>query len=399
MSKNKPAIEGGPPIRDDNFIVFGAPDIRQEEIDGVVDVLKSGWLSTGPKTKEFEEKFSAYNNMKYGVGTNSCTAALHLCLDVLDLPADSEVITTDMSFVATSNAIYHAGLIPVLVDCERDTQCIDPNEIEKHITDKTKAIVVVHFAGLPCDMDRIVDIAKRYSLYIISDAAHAIETRYKEKSVAEYSDLTAYSFYATKNICVGEGGMVLTNNEDFASKIRMRALHGMSKNAHIRYGSGGFKHYSVDVLGYKYNMLDITAVMGITQLDRVGQSWQRRKEVWDRYSRELAGLPVILNSYGKDIKHGHHLYTVHLDLDKLRVDRDFVLNALIAENIGTGVHYKSIHEHQYYRQTFGWDPNRFKNSKWISDRTLSLPLSSKLQDKDVDDIINALKKILEYYKR
>jgi len=398
--KEKPAIDGGKPIRDNNFLIFGAPDIRQEEINNVIGVLKSGWLSTGPKTKLFEEKFAEYNGIKYAIGTNSCTAALHLALSALELPKNSEIITTDMTFCATVNSIIYSGLKPVVVDCDKHTQCIDPDEIEKNITDKTKAIIVVHFAGHPCDMDRIVDIANRYSLYIIADCSHAIETKYNGKSVAEYSDISTYSFYATKNICCAEAGMVLTNNKEFANKIRIRSLHGMSRNAHLRYGSSGFKHYSVDMLGFKYNMTDISAAMGISQLDRIEEGWTRRKYIIDTYNNEFCNLPIYMVDYdSSNIKHGYHLYTVHLNLEALSVDRDFVLNALILEKIGTGVHYKSIHEHKYYRKVFGWNTDRFPNSKWISNRTLSLPVAPNLSDNDIADVVSAFKKILTYYRR
>lgn len=394
-----PAIEGGTPVRSGSLLVFGAPDIHQEDIDEVIDTLKSGWLSTGPKVKQFEVDFSAYNNMQHGIGTNSCTSALHLCLDALGLEPGDEVITTTMTFCATVNSIIHAGLKPVLVDCSLTDYNIIPYEIEKKITPNTRAIIPVHFAGMPCDMDTIRGMANRYQLSIISDAAHAIETRYKDKSVAEYSDMTAYSFYATKNICIGEGGMVLTNRDDYADHIRMAALHGMSKNAHLRFGVGGFKHYSVDVLGYKYNMMDVVASLGIHQLKRIETSWQRRKQIWWKYIRGLSDLPLHLPcSASSNIKPGFHLFTVRLDLEQLRVDRDCILNALIAEGIGTGVHYKAVHTHPYY-QKFGWEGKDFPNANWVSDRTLSLPLGLTLTDTDVDQVIEAVHKILNYYKR
>ena len=399
---SKPAIEGGTPVRSDNFLVFGAPDIREDDISEVVDTLRSGWLSTGPKAKLFEDRFAQYNGAQFAIGTNSCTAALHLSLNALDLPPGSEIITTDMTFCATVNSIVHSGLKPVIVDCELGSLNIDSNLIEDKITDKTAAILVVHFAGYPCDMAAINRIAKKHDLMVISDAAHAIETRYGGISVAKHSDLTAYSFYATKNICIGEGGMVLTDNEELADKIRVRALHGMSKNAHLRYGSSGFKHYSVDTLGYKYNMMDLTASLGLRQLDRVDENWIRRTQVWKAYLDRMSDLPMVLPTGDLESmlhRHGCHLFTPLLKLEELSVDRDHILGALIAENIGTGVHYNAIHTHPYYQESLGLNVKDFPVAQWVSERTLSLPLSSKLTDKDVDDVVEAVTKVLNYYRK
>lgn len=399
--QDKLAIDGGTPVRSkDNFFIFGAPNIRQTDIDEVAQVIRSGWLSTGPRTAEFEKKFAEYNNMAFGIGTNSCTAALHLSLMALDLPPGSEVITTDMTFCATVNAILHAGLKPVIADCNALDQNISIDSIYNKIGPNTKAILPVHFAGMACDMEDLRDLANRFGLKIVSDAAHAIETRYKHKSVAAYSDLTAYSFYATKNICVGEGGMVLTDNKEYAENIRTLSLHGMSKNAHLRYGSSGFKHYSIDRLGYKYNMMDITAAMGIRQLERVEYNWSCRKHVWQQYVKGLQDLPITLpfDDYA-DRKHGYHLFAIRLDLDQLTVDRDRVLDALIAENIGTGVHYNAIHTHPYYTETLGLKAEDFPAAEAISKSTLSLPLSSWFSEQDVYDVIEAVRKVITYYRK
>jgi dTDP-4-amino-4,6-dideoxygalactose transaminase len=323
-----------------------------------------------------------------------------VALIVLNLKPGDEVITTDMTFCATVNAIIHAGLTPVIVDCNKETFNIDPEEIEKKITTKTKAILPVHFAGRPCEMDQIMDICKRYNLHLISDAAHAIETRYNNKSVAELSDITCYSLYATKNICIAEGGFLLTNSEDYIEASRIKALHGMSKNASKRFGPDGFKHYSVDVLGYKYNMPDTAASLGISQLRRVEESWKRREQIWNKYMTELFYLPCSLPArIPEHMRHAHHLFTINIHPEELKVSRDFILNAIQAENITTGVHYRAIHAHPYYTNTFGWDAKDYPNAQWLSDRTLSLPLSSKLTDKDIDDVINAVTRILMYYRK
>ena len=396
---NKPAIEGGNPVRQ-SFLIFGKPDIQQPEIDEVVDTLKSGWLSTGPKVAKFEQKFASFKKIRHAVGLYSCTSALHLGLNSLGLQPGDEVITTDFTFTASVSSIIHNGLVPVLVDVEPKTQNIDCTQIESKITPRTKVILPVHMCGYPCAMDKIMDIAKRYNLYVIEDCAHAIETTYKGKPAGTFGDMGAFSFYVTKNICTGEGGMLIARHGQYADRVRMMALHGMSKNAHDRFGNSGFKHYQVLEAGYKYNMTDITASMGIHQLKRIGVNWERRENIWNRYIKELSGLPIYLPpKIPKDIKHGYHLFTIQLKLGQINVNRDYVLNALTKEGIGTGVHYIGIHTHPYYRQTFNLSAEEFPNAQWLTDRTISLPLSSALSDQDVTDVIEALHKILEYYRK
>lgn len=398
-SSNVPAVAGGTPVRQ-RFLVFGSPDIQQAEIDEVVNTLRSGWLSTGPKTMAFEKLFSSYKNTKHAVGTSSCTAALHLALVSLGLQPGDEVITTDLTFTATVSSIVHSGLKPVLCDISRKTQNINWKQIEEKITSRTKAIIPVHMCGMPCDMENITEIAKRYNLYIIEDCAHAIESTVNGKHAGTFGDAGAFSFYVTKNISCGEGGMLITNNDDIEQDIRTMSLHGMSKNAHTRYGSEGFQHYKVLAPGFKYNMMDLVASIGICQLQRIETSWQRRNHIWREYNRQLAGLPLYTPpKIPEDVKHGHHLYTIQLKLDQLRVSRDFVLNALKEEGIGVGVHYQAIHTHPYYTKTYGWTAKDFPDAQWVSDRTISLPLSSKLSDQDVTDVIEAIRKVLKYYRR
>lgn len=396
---NKPAIEGGNPVREE-FLVFGKPDIQQPEIDEVVDTLKSGWLSTGPKVAKFEHQFAEYKRAGHAVGLYSCTSALHLGLNALGLQPGDEVITTDFTFTASVSSIIHNGLVPVLVDVEPKTQNIDWTQIESKITPRTRAILPVHMCGLPCNMDKIMDIARRYNLYVLEDCAHAAEATYHGRPTGTFGDMGAFSFYVTKNICTGEGGMLIMHDADYADKVRRMALHGMSKNAHNRFGSAGFKHYQVLDAGYKYNMTDITASMGIHQLSRVEEGWQKRKLVWDKYCAALSGLPIYMPPPISDnIKHGYHLFTIQLKLDQIKVNRDYVLNALTKEGIGTGVHYMAIHTHPYYRQTFGLNADDFPSAQWLTDRTISLPLSSDLTDKDTDDVIEAVSRVLEYYRR
>lgn len=397
---NIPAISGGNPVRN-SFLVFGSPDIRDSEINEVVDTLRSGWLSTGPKTKKFEQNFANYKGVKHAVGLYSCTAALHMGLAALDLQPGDEVITTDYTFTASVSSIIHNQLKPVLVDVGTKTQNINWPEIESKITPRTRAILPVHMCGYPCDMDEIVDIANRYSLHIVEDCAHAVETKYKGNHAGTFGSSGAFSFYVTKNIACGEGGMLITNDELVEEDVRKRSLHGMSKNAHNRYGASGFQHYQVLYAGYKYNMTDITASLGLHQLDRVEENWAKRKVIWEKYMEGLKDLPIYLpyELSNKDDRHGYHLFTIQLKLDQLKINRDFALGALKAEGIGTGVHYKAIHTHPYYSKVFGWTADQFPNAQWLSDRTISLPLSSKLTDEDTNHVIEACHKVFKYYWR
>lgn len=397
--KSKPAIAGGNPIRKD-VLVFGSPDIQDQDIVEVVDTLKSGWLSTGPKTTKFENEFRAYKKSENAVALASCTAALYLGINALGLQPGDEIISTDLTFSASISTIVHNNLVPVLCDVNKDTQNMDCSQIEEKITPRTRAILPVHMCGYPCDMSQIMQIAEFYNLHVIEDCAHAIESTVDGKHCGTFGDFGAFSFYVTKNISCGEGGMLITNSKDIESNVRLMSLHGLSKNAHTRYSNSGFKHYSVLNAGYKYNMTDISASLAINQLTRIEESWSKRQHVWNRYKKELVDLPLYLPTNSPpNTKHSYHLFTVHLDLEAISVSRDFVLNALLKEGIGTGVHYKAIHTHPFYSNTFGWTPKEFPNAQWISDRTISLPLSSKLTDDDVDDVITALTKILIYYKR
>jgi len=395
----KLAIYGGKPIRN-NFLIFGSPLIEEEEIKEVEKTLRSGWLGTGPRSHKFEEMFKEYKGSKFAIALNSCTAALHLSILASGLEYGDEVITTPMTFCATVNAIIHAGYRPVFVDCKKDTMNIDPEEIKKKITRRTKAILPIHFAGRSCDMNAIMDIAKCYHLKVVEDCAHAIETEYKGKKAGTFGDFGCFSFYVTKNVVTGEGGMVITDIEDHASKIKILALHGMSKNAWKRFSDEGFKHYQVVNCGYKYNMMDIQAALGIHQLKRVEKNWKRRLEIWNKYNKSFNDLPCFTPvPFEKETVHGLHLYTLLLDLDHLKVNRDFILNALAKENIGTGIHYIALHLHSYYAKTYGFKSGDFPNAEWISERTISLPLSAKLSNKDVNDVIEAVTKILEYYSK
>ncbi|MBT9314592.1 DegT/DnrJ/EryC1/StrS family aminotransferase [Leptothoe spongobia] len=385
----------GPVRTKDDFLVFGSPMIEDAEIQEVVKSLKSGWLGTGPKVAQFENDFKAYKNASYAVALNSCTAALHLSMLASELDPGDEVITTPLTFCATVNTIIHAGAKPVLADVDPMTMNIDPAQVEAKITPKTKAIIAVHFAGRSCDMDALCLIAKRHNLKLIEDCAHAIETEYKGRKAGTLGDFGCFSFYVTKNIVTGEGGMVLCREESDASRIKVLALHGMSKDAWKRFGDDGYKHYYVTECGFKYNMMDLQGAIGLHQLKRVDKYWYRRQEIWHRYNDAFADWPIGLPASPEmNTRHAYHLYTVLIDEAKVGLSRDEFLNRMTAENIGVGVHYLSIPEHPYYQQKFGWDISKYPVATKIGRQTVSLPLSAKLTESDVEDVIKAVKKIL-----
>jgi dTDP-4-amino-4,6-dideoxygalactose transaminase len=383
-----------------DFLVFGSPLIGQEEIDEVVDSLKSGWLSTGPKVARFEALFKNYIGSDYALALNSCTAGLHLSMIVAGLKEGDEVITTPMTFGATANAILHSRAKPVFVDITLPSMNINPGNIEAQITDKTKAIVPVHFAGRPCDMKSIKEIAQKHHLIIIEDAAHALEATYHGQKVGTIGDLTVFSFYVTKNLVTGEGGMITTANSTYAEKIQTYALHGMSKGAWKRYSDEGFKHYRIVYPGFKYNMMDIQAALGIHQLLKIESSLKRREEIWHRYDDAFQNLPLdIPPPPEENTTHARHLYTILLKLDELTADRDTIQQALYEENIGTGIHFIALHLHPYYQETLGYKRSDYPNATYVSDRTISLPLSAKLTDEDVTDVIKAVTKVLTNYTK
>ncbi|MCK9488479.1 MAG: DegT/DnrJ/EryC1/StrS family aminotransferase [Xanthomonadales bacterium] len=379
--------------KNEPFLVFGAPQIADEEIAEVEAVLRSGWLGTGPRVAQFERDFAAYKGLDaaHAAAVNSCTAALHVSMVAAGLDPGAEVITTPLTFCATVNAIIHAGLTPVLADVDPITQCIDPDAIEAAITPRTQAILPVHFAGYPCDMDRIMAIADKHKLLVIEDCAHAIETEYKGRKAGTFGDFGCFSFYATKNVVTGEGGMILARDESHIARAKVLALHGMSKDAWHRFGDAGYKHYQVVECGFKYNMMDIQAALGIHQLARVEANWLRRREIWNQYQLELAGLPIGLPAQPEpDTRHAHHLYTVMIDEEECGIDRDEFLDRMNARGIGTGVHYLSVPEHPHYQERFGWAPEQWPNGMRIGQQTVSLPLSPKLDDADVRRVLDAV---------
>lgn len=397
--RDKPAIEGGRPIRA-TYLTFGAPHIGLEEIREVTDTMRSGWLSTGPKVARFEEAIGKFLNCRFAKALHSCTAALHLSFIAAGIGRGDEVITTPLTFSATANVILHVGATPVFVDVDKLTGNIDPKEIEMHITKKTKAIIPVHLYGRPCQMDTIMAIAKRHKLVVIEDAAHAFGASYNGKKIGTIGDATCFSFYVTKNLVTGEGGMVTTNRKSWTRAIEMYALHGMGRGAWQRYSDAGYNHYLIEVPGYKYNMMDLQAAMGIVQFKKFPEMQKRRAVIWKSYVEAFKDLPLVLPAPPEpNTVHAQHLFTVLVDLSRLRVNRDHILQALHKENIGIGVHFVSLHMHPYYKKRFGFKHHDFTNALYHSQRTISLPFSSNLTAGDVEDVIAGVRKVVLYYQR
>jgi dTDP-4-amino-4,6-dideoxygalactose transaminase len=385
------------PVRPkERFLTFGSPCIGEAEINEVVETLRSGWIGTGPRVSKFETQFASYINSPHSVAVNSCTAALHLSLLALKLEPGSEVITSPMTFCATINAIVHAGLTPVLADVDPVTMNIDPSEIERKITGKTRVILPVHFAGRPCDMDAIMSIANKHNLSVVEDCAHSIESEYKGKKTGTFGQFGCFSFYVTKNIITGEGGMICCKDPEMASCVKILALHGMSADAWKRFSDDGYKHYFVVDCGFKYNMMDIQAAIGIHQLKQVEQFYQRRKVLWERYLSALQGFPVRLPAPPEpQTRHALHLFTVMIDEKQCGISRDTFLSEMTYNNIGVGVHYLSIPEHPYYQSRFGWMPDDYPEACRIGRQTVSLPLSPRLLDSDINDVIEATRLSLQ----
>jgi dTDP-4-amino-4,6-dideoxygalactose transaminase len=376
----------------ERFLTFGAPLIGEAEIDEVVDSLRSGWLGTGPKVARFERDFAAYKGVEQAVAVNSCTAALHLSLLAAGLAPGDEVITTPLTFCATVNAILHAGATPVLADVDPVTFNLDPAAVAARITPRTRAVLPVHFAGRPCDMGALMALAEHHDLRVIEDCAHAIESRYDGRPVGTIGDFGCFSFYVTKNVVTGEGGMILTRRTEDAARLKTLALHGMSHDAWRRFSDSGYRHYQVVECGFKYNMMDLQAAIGLHQLARVEASWQRRRAIWARYQAAFADLPVIRPAEpDPQTRHAHHLYTLLIDEARCGRTRDSFLDDMTTQRVGVGVHYLSLPEHPYYQNRLGWRPEDTPEAMRIGRQTVSLPLSPALTDADVDDVIQAVR--------
>jgi dTDP-4-amino-4,6-dideoxygalactose transaminase len=394
-----PAIAGGRPLRSRQArLVFGAPVIGEAEIASVVECLRSNWIGLGPRVEQFEQEFARYKGAPYAAAVSSATAALHLALLGLGIGPGDEVIAPVMTFCSTIHAIVHTGAEPVLVDCDRSTFNIAPRLIEKRITARTKAILVVHMCGRCCDMAPILEIARRHRLRVVEDCAHAIETTYRGQSAGLMGDAGCFSFYPTKNVATCDGGMVITRDPELHQRVKVLSLHGMTADAWSRF-VGAPSGYEVVAAGFKYNMTDLAAAVALPQLAAVEEHWKRREQIWRAYNQRLRSLPLRLPPPTEaGSRHAYHLYTPLLCLEEIGADREKISAALDAENIGVGIHYVPVHQHPYYRRRFGFTGADFPNATFVGDRTLSLPLSPAMSEQDVDNVANALARIFRYYQ-
>ena len=378
------------------FLPFSIPTIEDDEINEVVDSLKSGWITTGPKVKRFEEAFKSYVGAPYAVPLSSATAGLHLVLLALGLGPTDEVITTPMTFAATVSMIVRGGAKPVLADIDPDTLNIDTDKVREKITERTRAIVPVHFAGQPCDLDALFTLAKEFNLRVIEDAAHAVGTEYKGKRIGSFDSVSIFSFHPIKNITTGEGGMVCTRDEAFAEEISLLKFHGMSREAWKRYESSGTPNYDIMLPGFKYNMMDIQAALGIHQLAKLDGFIAKRSEIARFYNAAFAEVDEIMTPglVPYDHRHAWHLYTPLIRIEKLAIDRDHFMAELKKANIGTGLHFKAVHHHPYYRRTLNIAPGELANADYASDRILSLPLFPRMTMDDARDVVEAVKDVI-----
>ncbi len=378
----------------DTFLPFSPPSIGQEEIDEVVAALRSDWITTGPRTKRFERAFGEYVGAPGGTSLmlNSCTAGLHVALVTLGIGPGDEVIVPTLTFAATANVVEHVGAKPVLVDVLPDTLCIDPAAVEAAVTPRTRAVMPVHYAGQAADLDPILAIAERHGLHVVEDAAHAVPTRYRGRLVGSRQNLASFSFYATKNLTTAEGG-ALTGSPELLEKARVIGLHGMSADGWKRFDKSGSWQYDIVMPGFKYNMTDVQAALGLHQLERLGSFHARRREVARRYTEAFGEderfQPPVEAPYGES---AWHLYV--LRLARLPgLDRDSFVEELKRRNIGFSVHYRPLHMMSYYREKYGYDEDRFPVAKDAFERMLSLPLHPRLTDEDVEDVIREVKDV------
>ena len=384
----------------ETVLPFHKADIGDEEVAEVVDVLRSGWLTTGPKVKEFEQEFAAMVGAQHAVAVNSCTAALHLALEASGLREGDEVLVPTMTFAATAEVVAYFKAKPVLIDCVQDTLNLDPDRIEEAITDKTKAIIPAHFAGHPCEMEQIQSIARTHGLRVIEDAAHALPARYQGKMVGGIADFTCFSFYATKNITTGEGGMVTTDDPEWAARVRMMSLHGLSRDAWNRYSAKGSWYYEILSPGFKYNLTDIAAALGLAQLKKCDRFWKARERYAALYHEGFRELPeIICPQAASHVQHAWHLYVIQLDLDRLRISRKEFIQRLQQAGIGCSVHFIPLHLHPYYRDKWGYRPHDLPVSSMVYQRIVSLPLYSKMTDADIERVIVTVKDLIKDSRR
>lgn len=404
------AVEGGAPVRE-ALLPFNAPFLGEEEIAEVVDTLRSGWLTTGPKTKRFEQEFAEYVGASYAVALNSCTAGLHLSLVVSGIGAGDEVIVPSLTFGATANVVEHVGARPVIVDVDAGTLCIDVSQVERAMSAKTRAIVPVHYAGLPCDLDALNELVNgvnatrddEHKVALIEDAAHAIGAQYGGKRIGTHSPLVNFSFYANKNLSTAEGGMVTTNDAALEEKLRVYHLHGLSRDAWKRYHVKSYAPPEIVVPGFKYNMTDMAASLGLHQLRRQEGFLMRREEIAAFYDREFDELDGMVKRQYRPgtsaARHALHFYALLPEMERLRVSRNELLDALLAENIGVSMHFQPLHQMPYYRDKYGYKPDDLPNAFHIGMSEISLPLQPQMSDEDAGDVVAAVRKVMRAYSR
>lgn len=385
----------------DTFIPYNLPDFTEKEIAEVTDTLKSGWVAKGPRTVEFEKRFAEYVGARHAVAMNSCTAALHVALLSAGIGPGDEVITTPMTFASTASTVIHTGATPVFADIDYRTGCIDPDEIEKKVTKKTKAIVPVHYSGQVCDLDRIYGIADKYGLFVSEDAAHALWSRYKGRLIgSRLKGTAAYSFYATKNLTTGEGGMLVTDDDGIDARARIWAGQGMSHNAWNRYAKGGAWRYDICEPGFKYNMFDIQAALGLVQLSRMEDMQALRLKIAEKYQREFGKIDAVEPPFVPDYTtHCWHLYVLRIRPELLTIDRDRFITELNERNVGTSVHFIPVTDMSAYTKRFGFRPGDFPNTEKHFERIISLPLYPTLTDEQSDYVVAAVRDIVEKFHR
>ena len=382
-----------------NFIPFSKPSIGKQEIKEVIKVLKSGWLTTGPKTKELEEKFSKYIGTKKAIAVNSCTSALFLSLAALDIKKGDEVIVPTLTFAATAEVVEWLKAKPVLVDIQKETYNIDPEQIKKHITKRTRAIIPVHYAGHPCDMDEIMRIAKKHNLAVVEDSAHAIGAEYKGKKTGTFG-IGCFSFYATKNLTTGEGGMLTTNNIKLAEKLQKLSYFGIDKDAFKRYKKSGTWYYEIKTLGYKCNMDNIHAAIGVVQLKKLDSMNKKRENIAKHYTKSFKKIAEIKTPVTRPyVKHSWHIYPIWINTSKLKTNRAEFIEELKKQNIGASVHFIPLHLHPYYRKKYNYKEGDFPVAEKAYRGLVSLPLFPDMTIKQADYVVNAVKKIIRGNRR
>jgi perosamine synthetase len=376
------------------------PDLGPDEISEVVDTLRSGWLTTGPKAQRFEREFAEYVGAKHALATNSGTAALQLALDAAGLGEGDEVIVPTMTFAASASVAFHCGARPVLVDCRPDTLNLNVDLIESALTPRTKAILPVHFAGHPCDLDRIHQLARHHGFRVIEDAAHALPARYRGRSIGSISDLTCFSFYANKTITTGEGGILTTDDDRMIRRARLMSWFGINKDPSHRTPDQGTWYYELEAIGWKFNMSDIAAAIGLHQLPRCDHLWERRQHCAELYDKGLADVPELTLPHTEpDVQHARHLYVIQLELERLSITRQQFIQRMEEAGVGTGVHYIPLHLHPYYRDTWGYRPESCPVATAACKRVVSLPIYSRMSDVDVEYVIDVVKDIAAQHER